>query len=45
MNDKQLLAWRNPTWIERNGELITALLGAAAIGVAVTLIVVGLVAS
>lgn len=33
--DARLLHWDNPTWIERNGELIVAMLGAAVLAFAV----------
>lgn len=44
--DERLMTWSQPTWIERNGEFIAALLGAAVFGFAVaTLVIVALVGS
>lgn len=41
--DERLMHWHNPTWIERNGELIAAILGGAALIFAVGVGTVALV--
>lgn len=42
-HEERLMTWSRPTWLERNGEIIVAVLGAAAIGFAVAMVIIGLV--
>lgn len=37
--DERLMTWSQPTWVERNGEFIAALLGVLAFGFALGMII------
>lgn len=38
------MPWKSPTWIERNGEFISAVLGASAVAIALGAVVGALIA-
>lgn len=44
-HEERLMTWAQPTWVERNGELIAAALGLLAIGVAAGFVVAGVIGS